>query len=86
MLAPPGSTLNAKPASAPTTTHKSLSADHDTLLAAFDLDLTYGPCVGITRSERFRRAERFGLQPPPSVQDLLERPGRREDSVFEGRV
>ena len=47
-------------------------------LRAFDFVQAYGPCVGLTRMARWRRAEKFGLQPPQRVLQLLERIG--EDS------
>ncbi|THH29221.1 hypothetical protein EUX98_g4960 [Antrodiella citrinella] len=31
----------------------------------------YGPCVGVTRLERWERAEALGLNPPPEVKDML---------------
>ncbi|XP_046339010.2 DNA polymerase delta subunit 4-like [Haliotis rufescens] len=42
------------------------------LLQQFDLTLEFGPCSGITRMERWARAEKHGLNPPPEVKDLLE--------------
>ena len=30
----------------------------------------YGPCVGMTRLERWERAHAFGLNPPPEVSPL----------------
>ncbi|KAI9010118.1 DNA polymerase delta, subunit 4-domain-containing protein [Hyaloraphidium curvatum] len=41
------------------------------VLRAFDLDPTFGPCVGITRMERWDRAVALGLDPPGRVRDLL---------------
>ncbi|KAK3084494.1 hypothetical protein FSP39_014372 [Pinctada imbricata] len=41
------------------------------LLKQFDLTLEFGPCVGITRLERWERAEKHGLNPPPEVRDLV---------------
>ncbi|ELU15284.1 hypothetical protein CAPTEDRAFT_193761 [Capitella teleta] len=40
-------------------------------LRQFDLDFQYGPCTGITRLERWQRAEKFGLNPPVAVRDLI---------------
>jgi len=36
------------------------------------MDATYGPCIGITRIERWERAHKFGLNPPMDIKDLLE--------------
>jgi len=43
-----------------------------TILRNFDLTPKYGPCVGITRLERYRRAEKMGLKPPVEVLQILE--------------
>lgn len=31
----------------------------------------FGPCIGMTRLERWERAEKLGLAPPPAVRELL---------------
>jgi hypothetical protein len=33
-------------------------------LFQFDLLSKYGPCIGLTRLERFNRAKKLGLEPP----------------------
>lgn len=58
-------------------------------LRQFDLDKRYGPCVGMTRTERWRRAEELGLSPPPAVLALLQQAGggaATEKCLWEGRV
>lgn len=40
-------------------------------LRSFDLEWQYGPCTGITRLERWERAEFLGLQPPKAIRDLV---------------
>ncbi len=42
------------------------------VLRQFDLNPRYGPFVGTDRMERWERAERFGLDPPPAVRKLLQ--------------
>ncbi|XP_061101806.1 DNA polymerase delta subunit 4 [Conger conger] len=44
-------------------------------LQQFDLDWTYGPCSGISRMQRWERAELHGLKPPQAIRDLLLRSG-----------
>jgi DNA polymerase delta, subunit 4 len=44
----------------------------NTILRDFDLSPRYGPCVGMTRMERYRRAEKMGLKPPAEVLRILE--------------
>ncbi|XP_041350459.1 DNA polymerase delta subunit 4-like [Gigantopelta aegis] len=41
------------------------------ILHEFDLTLEYGPCMGISRLERWERAEKHGLNPPAHVRDLI---------------
>mmetsp|Transcript_2590 Transcript_2590/g.8852 ORF Transcript_2590/g.8852 Transcript_2590/m.8852 type:complete len:310 (+) Transcript_2590:1456-2385(+) len=48
------------------------------VLRRFDLASKYGPCVGITRMERWIRARDLGLDPPASVCDILARSGNRD--------
>ncbi|KAM3913498.1 DNA polymerase delta subunit 4 [Leptodactylus fuscus] len=40
-------------------------------LIQFDLDWRFGPCTGITRLERWKRAEELGLTPPKNIRDIL---------------
>uniref|UniRef100_A0A0E0LXK3 DNA polymerase delta subunit 4 n=1 Tax=Oryza punctata TaxID=4537 RepID=A0A0E0LXK3_ORYPU len=40
-------------------------------LRLFDMDMTYGPCIGMTRLRRWERAAAMGLRPPPRLRDLL---------------
>ncbi|XP_045021789.1 DNA polymerase delta subunit 4 isoform X1 [Bubalus bubalis] len=42
------------------------------LLRQFDLAWQYGPCTGITRLQRWHRAEQMGLKPPPEVRQVLQ--------------
>eukprot|EP00171_Calliarthron_tuberculosum_P002795 IDg2795t1 len=51
------------------------STQVENILRLFDLDPRYGPFVGLTRIERWNRAERFGLAPPPEVRQLLQTGG-----------
>ncbi|KAJ7344146.1 hypothetical protein JRQ81_000096 [Phrynocephalus forsythii] len=45
--------------------------DQVELLKQFDLSWQYGPCTGITRLQRWERAELLGLSPPIPVRELL---------------
>ncbi|XP_042325658.1 DNA polymerase delta subunit 4 isoform X2 [Sceloporus undulatus] len=45
--------------------------DQVELLKQFDLSWQYGPCTGITRLQRWERAELLGLSPPATVKELL---------------
>jgi DNA polymerase delta subunit 4 len=53
-----------------------------TILRDFDLSSKYGPCVGITRLERFERAKKMGLNPPDEVGMILQsEEGQRDWNV-----
>ncbi|KAJ7625500.1 DNA polymerase delta, subunit 4-domain-containing protein [Roridomyces roridus] len=43
---------------------------HDAL-RVFDLSYEYGPCIGVTRLERWERAFAMGLNPPGEVKEIL---------------
>ncbi|XP_069866087.1 DNA polymerase delta subunit 4-like isoform X1 [Dipodomys merriami] len=53
------------------------------LLRQFDLAWQYGPCTGITRLQRWHRAEQLGLEPPPEVRQVLK--AHPEDPRFQCR-
>ncbi|KAM6158116.1 DNA polymerase delta subunit 4 [Rhynchocyon petersi] len=42
------------------------------MLRQFDLTWQYGPCTGITRLQRWYRAEQMGLDPPLEVHQVLQ--------------
>ncbi|XP_043825452.1 DNA polymerase delta subunit 4 [Dromiciops gliroides] len=44
---------------------------HLEILRQFDLDRHFGPCTGITRLQRWERAEQLGLDPPHEVLKVL---------------
>lgn len=50
------------------------------ILRVFDMSYEYGPCVGMSRLERWERAASFGLNPPDEVRHiLLTREGVEKD-------
>lgn len=48
------------------------------MLRQFDMTPEYGPCVGISRTRRWRRAERFHLSPPLAILSILQDSGYRD--------
>ncbi|KAF8586459.1 hypothetical protein K439DRAFT_1659696 [Ramaria rubella] len=61
------------------------------MLRVFDNTYDYGPCVGMTRMERWERAEALGLNPPTEVREILltEQGSENEElihPVFYGQV
>ena len=53
--------------------------EEEEALRQFDMDTSYGPCIGITRLRRWERAAAMGLRPPPRVRDLVLRRHRNGD-------
>ncbi|KAI0769260.1 DNA polymerase delta, subunit 4-domain-containing protein [Irpex lacteus] len=41
------------------------------ILRVFDLSYEYGPCIGMTRLQRWERADALGLNPPLAVKEIL---------------
>jgi len=61
------------------------------MLRVFDNTYEYGPCVGVTRMERWERAAAMGLNPPVEVREILLTKQGSEDTclvhpVFYGQV
>jgi len=61
------------------------------ILRVFDNSHEYGPCIGVSRLERWQRAEALGLNPPVEVREiLLTRQGTEDPTlkydVFFGEV
>ncbi|KAL9102047.1 MAG: hypothetical protein Q9163_002755 [Psora crenata] len=54
---------------------------HEKILRHFDLNTQFGPCIGITRTRRWKRADNLGLKPPLEVLAVLlkeEESGEKE--------
>jgi len=41
------------------------------ILRVFDLSYEYGPCIGVSRLDRWERAKMIGLNPPSEVYEIL---------------
>ncbi|SNX81860.1 related to DNA polymerase delta subunit 4 [Melanopsichium pennsylvanicum] len=54
---------------------KTVHIDHENriqqILRVFDLDPNYGPCMGMSRLERWQRAKDLDLDPPQEIHDIL---------------
>ncbi|KAI1001360.1 hypothetical protein K3495_g6837 [Podosphaera aphanis] len=46
---------------------------HAKILRCFDTNSQFGPCIGISRSKRWIRAQRLGLSPPIEVLAILSK-------------
>ena len=54
------------------------------ILRDFDMNLKYGPSRGLSREQRFRRAVKFGLDPPMEVLKAIKA-GDSQMSVLDDR-
>lgn len=52
------------------------------ILRTFDLSYQYGPCIGMTRLERWTRAKEMGLEPPMEIKEILETKQGAEDVSY----
>ncbi|GBC00473.1 hypothetical protein RclHR1_03870013 [Rhizophagus clarus] len=71
------------------TFHDEYYTQIDKLLHAFDLNYKFGPCIGLTRLERWERAHRLGLNPPEEVRNALTSEAinpELNECVFYGRI
>ncbi|KAF8712993.1 hypothetical protein HU200_028782 [Digitaria exilis] len=61
-----------------------LAEERERAAREFDMDMRYGPCLGITRAQRLRRATALGLATPPGLLALLCTDD--QPCLWEGRV
>ncbi|KAI0091453.1 DNA polymerase delta, subunit 4-domain-containing protein [Irpex rosettiformis] len=71
--------------------HAKGQTKEDHILRVFDLSYEYGPCVGMTRLQRWERADTLGLNPPLAVKEILldelaKESTTRDECVFFGEV
>lgn len=52
------------------------------ILKNFDFTVDFGPVVGLTRLERWERANKLGLNPPAVVKKILETKQGEKESVY----
>ncbi|XP_021816141.1 uncharacterized protein LOC110758564 [Prunus avium] len=60
--------------------------EQEELLRQFDMNMAYGPCVGMTRLERWERACILGLNPPKEVESLLTGGKVCCECLWDGRI
>ncbi|XP_020587869.1 DNA polymerase delta subunit 4 [Phalaenopsis equestris] len=63
--------------------------DSEEKLRQFDMEMRYGPCVGLSRLERWDRACSMGLNPPMEIGHLLRSlsgSNPKLECLWEGRV
>ncbi|CAN6884430.1 unnamed protein product [Brassica oleracea] len=60
--------------------------EKEEMLRQFDMNMAYGPCVGMTRVDRWERALRLGMNPPSEIERLLKTDKVQQDCLWQGRV
>ncbi|KAL6507106.1 hypothetical protein OROHE_022005 [Orobanche hederae] len=62
--------------------------DKEEVLRQFDMNMTYGPCIGMSRLERWNRANSLSLHPPKEIENLFKVDVVKVNSecLWEGRV
>lgn len=83
---PADSKWGMKTTSLSTTSASTARLDED-ILRAFDLNQHFGPCLGLSRLDRYRRAqvmtEKFGATPPPTeIEQLLQKPNAQQECLW----
>ena len=60
--------------------------DIECKLRLWDMDMRFGPCIGLPRMRRWERAEKLGLNPPTEIRNLLLTTNASEDCLWQHRV
>ncbi|PIA57425.1 hypothetical protein AQUCO_00600269v1 [Aquilegia coerulea] len=60
--------------------------EQEEVLRQFDMNMAYGPCIGLTRLARWERANKLGMNPPKHIQGLLEQGKVGLECLWDGRV
>ncbi|GAU24180.1 hypothetical protein TSUD_84150 [Trifolium subterraneum] len=60
--------------------------ENEKMLQQFDMDMKYGPCIGMTRMERWERAVKFGMNPPEEIGNLLKIGKVQKESLWDTRI
>ncbi|XP_075495160.1 uncharacterized protein LOC142532682 [Primulina tabacum] len=60
--------------------------DKEDVLRQFDMNMAYGPCLGMNRLDRWKRANALGLQPPEEIERLLRAGKANSECLWDGRV
>ncbi|KAI8331855.1 DNA polymerase delta, subunit 4-domain-containing protein [Chlamydoabsidia padenii] len=59
--------------------HQEHRTEMEKQLYGFDLNYNFGPCIGLSRLERWDRAAALGLEPPQYIRKLLLAAHHREN-------
>jgi len=59
----------------------------ESVLRQFDLDMKYGPSIGMTRLDRWERAKNWGKNPPLEIKELILKSGNvQQEGLWNNRV
>ncbi|KAK4732729.1 hypothetical protein R3W88_025717 [Solanum pinnatisectum] len=59
---------------------------NEEVLRQFDMNMVYGPCLGMNRLDRWERAKKLGMNPPTDVERLLRSNKICNECLWDGRV
>ncbi|XP_004504729.1 uncharacterized protein [Cicer arietinum] len=57
--------------------------ESESVLRQFDMNMVYGPCMGMTRLARWERATKLGLNPPQEIENLLKSGKVQQESLWD---
>ncbi|XP_027098471.1 uncharacterized protein [Coffea arabica] len=60
--------------------------EKEEVLRQFDMNMAYGPCLGMSRLARWERAKSLGMNPPEDIGHLLKAGKVGAECLWEGRV
>ncbi|KAK6926212.1 DNA polymerase delta, subunit 4 [Dillenia turbinata] len=60
--------------------------ENESVLRQFDMNMAYGPCLGMDRLARWERAQKLGLNPPKEVEALVREGKVGAMCLWDGRV
>ncbi|XP_026401821.1 uncharacterized protein LOC113297541 isoform X2 [Papaver somniferum] len=62
------------------------SLDLKEILRQFDMNMKYGPCIGMTRLARWERAKNLGMNPPKEIETCLRQAKVGLECLWSSRV
>lgn len=60
--------------------------EKERMLRQFDMNMAYGPCLGMSRMARWERASRLGLNPPQEIEALLKAGKVQAGCLWDGLI
>ncbi|XP_047329211.1 uncharacterized protein LOC124932599 isoform X1 [Impatiens glandulifera] len=60
--------------------------EKEQILKEFDMNMLYGPCLGISRIDRWERANKQFLNPPKEIESLLKEAKFSPNCLWDDRV